>query len=257
MTNSFLISKTKPSSIQAPSAIPSSVSFQRLQQGVQGLSPALAGIQIPSDAARLQGRLDKLEVHANQASAAGHDVSRERDALEKAAKALESIRDRFKPVVAGGAGLPPPPTPPNPTPNPNDPDEPNKFQALMARVKSMYAQQATSNLAGGARVMGGAGAGGLIEGGLSMLGGASSVLAPIAIGTAVVSGFNAATNALIQANTKGRNEITGSADLARQYDYSGNPLTLFRDSSGMSVDALRKYNYTARDAAKVACPAER
>ncbi len=242
----------KQTAQNAQNVVPSSQSYRQLQNGVQSLAPALAGIQLPSDAARLQARLDRLEVHNQQAQAAGNNTDKETQALQQAAKALDAIRDRFKNTPSaggtGGGGIPPkPPTPPG------DPgDEPSKFKAFMDRIKAMYAQDATRGIAGGARALGGSGAGEAVMGGLGMLEGASAVLAPIAIGAAIIGGVNAAANALQQANAPGRNELTASADLARQYGYSGNPNRLFRDQTGMSSPELLKYNFTGRDAARVA-----
>ncbi len=231
---------------------PSNQSLQKLKMGVQNLNPALAAVQLPSDAARLQARLDRLEIHAQQAQAAGHNTDKETAALQQAAKALDAIRERFKTLPAGGTGgggIPPkPPTPPSS----DGEGEPSKFKQFMDRIKNMYAQDASRGIAGGARALGGSGAGEAVMGGLGMLEGASAVLAPLAIGAAVITGFNAATNALTSANAPGRNELTASADLARQYGYSGNPNRLFRDQTGMSNPELLKYNYSARDAARVA-----
>lgn len=105
------------------------------------------------------------------------------------------------------------------------------------------------------RALGGGRFGGTVG---RMLGGilGSPALMALGIGAAGVTAFNAASAGLARANAPARDEISGFADLGRQYDISEDLLDDFR-SQGRTLQRFSRLGYTATEAARVAAILDR
>lgn len=84
---------------------------------------------------------------------------------------------------------------------------------------------------------------------------------PLGIGLGGLSAanwaFNAVSNNIQEANAPARNEITGYADLARQYGSNQNFMRLFRDPMGWTNSRFARSGYSATQAAHVAAVYDR
>lgn len=209
--------------------------LQRANRIINDIGPGLAGARYSSDYDRLNRRAGQAAEYLNQARENGQDTTLLDQRLKELTDRLEANR-----------------------------------KALEDSTRASNGAGGNNGGGGGGGIGGSGGMDGLMGGPLgpvlkvamgrapisSLFTLAAEAIGPLGIaalvGTGLVKGFNMATNALTEGNADARNGILASADLARQYGYSGNANALFRAGNGMTANDIARYGYSATDAARVA-----
>ncbi len=201
--------------------------LSRVDRGLVTAGASLAGARTYSEIERIQGRLATLGTYLEAARQAGAPDDR----IESLEEALQELTDAVKEHKESLEKEGQKPEAQGPQPPGGEGGGPG---GLIGQLLERW---------GGA---------GLAR--MGWLGGALRFLGPagLALGAGVM-GFRMLEGALTRANQEGRNELEIAADLARQYESSENPLTLFRNRDDLlSHTRLLRLGYTARDAERYA-----
>lgn len=201
-----------------------------------------------SDFQRLLDRVTRAEHYADHS---GDDKLI--DALKDLRETLERRREEARTQggaggAAGGGGGPTPPTPPGPGAGGANGGGPGGFGGSLAAWLSQQGGQGLRGLLGGAVGNGAAGflasaAGRLLTGPVGLVAGGL---------TAANMAFNAVDNAVTSKNAYARSEVSGFADLARQYGTDRDLMPMFRGKFGWTNADFARFGYDSTQAARVA-----
>lgn len=194
------------------------------------------GVDTPGEQRRLERDAAKARYYLDEAGTAlGGQPNPRLDALNERLRALEEALDENRTSLEEraekAAGQQGQVDPQRPRP-PEDQQQPGMLQGILDELRRF------------------AGAGLASMGPMGRLLGTLGPYA-LAIGGGVMA-FNAASRYLTGANAAAREDAMGNADLARQYNYSYDPLMFFRDQQGEVQPWLLGLGYGAQDAAGAA-----
>ncbi|GEM48688.1 peptidoglycan DD-metalloendopeptidase family protein [Deinococcus cellulosilyticus] len=222
-------SRTNPLKDNSPDGL-----LQRVQGNLITTDAYLNAASRPSDFVSIQRRLGIAQSLLGQAAQGGADQQRVQELtnrINELTKALQDAKEAYRntnpnpgPGPAGGGGPGAPGGPP-----PADAGSEGGGAANMAlQALSMFR---TGGLMGS--VLGRLGIPGLVIGG-------------------TMGAVNYLDRSITRSNDVARRTVQADADLARQYGYEKEPLTLFRGKDLLTLPELAKLGYTAADAGQVA-----